>query len=189
MGQGKRMRETLTINALIVVVVAVVWVGAFKAHDLMLPMTAHTAGIDLIFIPSGIRFFALLIGGVWAAVGVSLGSLFLVGSEFNVRSSAEIVVIAVCSGFSPYVSLVVTQRLMGIDRRLTNLFARDLPVLAFGTAAGSAALHNVLFWVFGLEPAGDMLSSTAAMAAGDFFGSLLVVILLIGVMRLYRHWQ
>jgi hypothetical protein len=185
----RQVRETLKINALIVLVSAIIWIGAFKAHDVLLPMTSITAGIDLIFIPSGIRFFALLIGGVWAAVGVSLGSLFLAGPEFNIRGAAEIFVIAACSGFAPYVSLLVTQRLMGMDRRLTNLFARHLPVLAFGTAAGSAILHNLLFWAFGFEPGGAILSRIFAMATGDFAGSLLVVILVIGVMRLYRQWR
>lgn len=181
------MTETLKINALIVIVAALLWYGAFKAHDLLLPMTSVTAGIDLIFIPSGIRFFALLIGGFWAALGISLGSILLVGSEFNLQTPLEMTIIAACSGLAPYVSLLVSQRLMGIDRNLTNLFPRHLPVLAFGTAAGSAVLHNALFWAFGFESAGSVFSKTFAMAAGDFAGSLLVVILVIGAMRLYRR--
>lgn len=188
-GQDNKTGETLKVNALIVFVTAIVWIGAFKAHDAMLPMTAHAAGIDLIFIPSGIRFFALLIGGVWAAVGVALGSLLLAGGEFNLRSLSEIAVIAACSGFAPYAALLVSERLMGINQSLTNLFARHLPVLAFGTAAGSAVLHNALFWMLGFQPTGSMISSTFAMAAGDFAGSLVVVLLVIGVMRLIRHWR
>ncbi len=183
------MPETLKVNVLIVLASAVVWVVAFKLHDLMLPMTALTAGIDLIFIPSGIRFFALLIGGVWAAVGVSLGSFLLVGSEFSLHSLADIAVIAVCSGFAPYAALLGTQRLIGIDPNLTNLFPRHLPVLALGTAIGSAVIHNAVFLLFGLASAESIFSRSFAMAAGDFAGSLMMVILVIGVMRLYRRWQ
>jgi hypothetical protein len=183
------MPETLKVNALIVLASALVWVVAFKLHDLMLPMTALSAGIDLIFIPSGIRFFALLIGGVWAAVGVALGSLLLAGSEFGLRSPVEIAGIAVCSGFAPYASLLATQRLLGIDRNLTNLFPRHLPVLALGTAIGSAVIHNCLFLLFGLSSAGSIFSRSFAMAAGDFAGSLMMVILVIGGMRLYRRRQ
>ena len=188
-GQGEQRLETLKINALIVVVSALMWVVAFKVHSIALPTTAHAAGIDLIFIPSGIRFFALLIGGVWAAVGVSLGSLLLAGNEFNIHSLAKIGAISAMSGFGPYVSLLVSQRLLRIDSSLGNLFTRHLPLLAFGTAAGSAILHNVLFLGLGLETSGAFLQSTFAMAAGDFAGSLLVVILVIGVMRLYRRWR
>lgn len=183
------MRESLKINVLIVFISAVVWVGAFKAHEMVLPMARHAAGIDIFFIPSGIRFFALLVGGIWAAAGVVLGSLLLAGSEFNLRSSAEIATIAAYSGFAPYISLLASQRLIGIERNLGNLFPRHLPMLAFGTAAGSAVLHNLLFWTLGLETAEMLPSGILAMATGDFLGSLMVVILVIGVMRLYRRWQ
>jgi hypothetical protein len=167
----------------------VLWFVAFRLHDLLLPMTALTAGIDLIFIPSGIRFFALLIGGVWAAVGVSLGSLLLAGSEFGLRSPVEIAGIAVCSGFAPYAALLATQRLVGIDRSLTNLFPRHLPILALGTAIGSAVIHNGLFWLFGFTSTEVIFSRTLGMAAGDFAGSLMMVVLVIGLMRLYRRWR
>lgn len=188
-GQSGQNQETLKINALIVVVSALVWVLAYKMHNFALPMMAHAAGIDLVFIPSGIRFFALLIGGVWAAVGVSLGSLLLAGGEFNIHSLAEIGAISAVSGFAPYVSLLASQRLLGINSSLNNLFTRHLPLLAFGTAAGSAILHNLLFWGLGFEMSGTLPDRTLAMAAGDFAGSLLVVILVIGVMRLYRRWR
>lgn len=188
-GRGNRMREALKINGLIILVSALLWAAAFKVHDVIMPMAYHAAGIDLIFIPSGIRLFAMLIGGVWAAVGVALGSLLLVGGEFNIRSPGEILTIAAFSGFAPYVSLLVSQRLMGIETSLGNLFPRHLPALAFGTAAGSSILHNLLFWVCGFEATDKLPSNTLAMATGDFLGSLMVVILVIGVMRLYRYWR
>ena len=175
-----------TINALIAAVSGLLWFGAFRAHEALLPMTAHTAGIDVVFIPSGIRFFLLLIGGIWAALGVSLGSLFLAGSVFEHADIDEIAVISVCSGFLPLVALMLSMRLLGISESLSNLFSRHLPILGFGTALGSSILHNLLFWAFGIEPANALFSGIFTMAMGDFVGILLVVLFAIGALRIYR---
>lgn len=187
--QSSGRGEALQVNAIVMLASSVAWVVAFKAHEALWPFAPHAAGIDLIFIPSGIRFFAILIGGLWAAIGVALGSLLLAGGEFNISDLLEIGAISACSGFAPYVSLLASQRIARINRNLANLFPRHLPTLAFGTAVGSALIHNLLFWGFGFEGVGSLLPDSLAMAAGDFVGSLIVVILVVGVMQLYRRWR
>ena len=177
------------IKALIVFVSGTLWFVSFEAHDWLLPMTTHAAGIDVVFVPSGIRFFLLLIGGIWAALGVSLGSLLLSGREFGISNIGEIAAIAAYSGFAPLVALLISMRLLGISESLVNLFPRHLPILALGTAIGSSLFHNLLYWAFGFQPADALLSGFFAMAMGDFTGILLVVILVIGVLRLYRIRQ
>lgn len=174
------------IKALIVLVSGTLWFGSFRAHDWLLPLTTYTAGIDVVFVPSGIRFFLLLIGGVWAAVGVALGSLLLSGSEFGISDVGEITAIAAYSGFAPLVALLISMRLLGISDNLSTLMPRHLPVLALGTAVGSSVFHCLLYWAFGLLPADRLISDILAMAMGDFTGILIVVVFVIGALRLYR---
>ena len=46
----------------------------------------------------------IMIGGIWAALGVCVGSLFLVGSVFQTAQRWVILPVAVGSGLFPYVS-------------------------------------------------------------------------------------
>lgn len=180
------MRTSFGINGLIVVTSALLWYGSHRLHFAYLGFLSHAPGIDLIFIPSGVRLALLLLGGVWAAVGVALGSLLLAGHEFGIASPAGILVIAITSGFAPYAALRLTQRVFGISQHLGNLQAWHLPVLSLCVAAGSSFAHNLVFAGLGREAWRDLAANTLAMAMGDFVGSLLVVALALGAILLYR---
>jgi len=151
-----------------------------------MPGLIHAPGIDIVFIPSGIRLIMLMIGGSAAAVEVSIGSLFLAGPEFGISNVWVIAIVALCTGLCPYVALLATQRLLGVSRNLENIRPVHLPLIALGVAAGSAVLHNLLFWALRIEGTADLPGHTLAMATGDFTGSLVAVAIVFGLLRLRR---
>lgn len=174
------------LGGLIALSSALLWVAGVSAHNALLSSMAAAPGIDFVFMPSGVRLILLMLGGVWAAVGVSVGSLFLVGREFTTADSGVIVLISLCTGFCPYLALLATQRLFGISRDLGNLTALHLPLIALGVAVGSSLLHNLLFTGLGLQQLAQLPPHLLAMAAGDFTGSLLAVAILFAAVRLRR---
>lgn len=176
----------MKFNGLIAICAALIWVAVVVAHNILLPVMAHSPGIDVVFIPSGVRLVLLMVGGPWAAVGVALGSLFLIGPEFGTGSPSEIAVIALCTGFCPYLALLATQRLFGISANLGNLKAVHLPIIALGVGIGSSLLHNLLFLALGRTQLPRFPGDVMGMVAGDFTGSLLAVGLLCLVVRLRR---
>ena len=174
---------------MVVVCSGVAWVGAFMLNERFLPAVSHAPGIDLVFIPSGVRLLAIMIGGIWAAVGVSLGSLFLAGSEFQTMQAGTILAIAACSGACPFLAFRASLRATGVDAGLTQLSPGLLPVISLGVALGSSLLHNVLFGLFGIQNWHGFTDHVLAMATGDFLGILLAVVLAFLILRSYRRPQ
>ena len=181
-----RMPSGLKTNLLILLVSAALWFGAYHLNGWLMSFAVHVPGISLIFLPSGIRLLALMTGGVWAAAGITLGAFLCMDSEFASTSLMQASAISLAAGFGAYFSLLATCRVLGISPHLANLMPVHLPLMALGTAIGSAALHNVLFSHFGMATWRQFIENLAAMAAGDFIGSLLAILLLMGGLRLYR---
>ena len=175
------------INGAILCASALAWAGTFLLNDHFLHFFKHTPGIDFIFMPSGGRFLLIIIGGIWAALGVCLGSLFLVGQEFGVGQPLIILIIAAGTGLFPYAALRASLWAAGVNKTLANLSAIMLPLISLGVAMGSAVLHNVLFSVLGIKPWQDIAENTLAMAAGDFTGTLLAIVLVFAILRLIRR--
>lgn len=181
------LKERWKVSAVIVACSAVAWVGAFLIHERFLSVFSHAPGIDLVFIPSGVRLIAIMIGGIWAVVGVSLGSLFLTGPEFHTMHPGSILAIAACSGLCPYLALRASLRATGVDVGLRQLTAGRLPVISLGVAVGSSLLHNLLFSLLGLEQWSGFTDNVLAMATGDFLGILLAVVAAFLILRSYRR--
>ena len=169
------LKDIWKIPAIIVVCSALAWIGAYMIHNRFLPFFSHSPGIDLVFIPSGVRLIAIMIGGIWAAVGVSLGSLFLTGPEFHTMQAGTILAIAACSGFGPYLALRVSLRATGVELGLKQLSPGLLPVISLGVAVGS--------W---LEQWSGFADNVLAMAIGDFLGILLAVVIAFLILRRSR---
>lgn len=77
------LMEKWKVSTLIVACSAVAWVGAFMIHSSFLPFVSHSPGIDLVFIPSGVRLLVIMIGGIWAAVGFPSARCFSPGPNFR----------------------------------------------------------------------------------------------------------
>ncbi|PZF78476.1 hypothetical protein DK847_01270 [Aestuariivirga litoralis] len=181
------MTENLKVNVLIVAVSGVAWVSAFALQERFLSLFSHAPGIDLVFIPSGVRLIAILIGGIWAVVGIGLGGLVLTGREFHTMQPGIIALVAACGGLFPYLALRASLWATGVDWGLRKLTAVRLPLICLGVALGSSVLHNVLFGLLGLEAWPSFSSNTTAMAAGDFIGTLLAVLVVFLALRILRR--
>ncbi len=175
------------IKGLIFVLSALVCVGSYLLDGHFLKLLPHTPGIDLVFIPSGMRLIVIMIGGIWAALGVCVGSLFLVGSVFQTAQLLVVLSVAAGSGLFPYAALRASLWATGVDKSLAELSAIKLPLISLGVAVGSSILHNVLFSALGLKPWQDLAENSLAMAAGDFIGILLAVVIVFVILRLIRR--
>jgi len=175
------------LNVLVTVSSAAIWIAAVLFHRTFLPWLSYAPGIDVVFIPAGVRLVLLMIGGFYAAVGVGLGSLPFLQPEFGVADAGDIAALTFSSGFFPYVALLATQRLLGISSNLENIRPLHLPLIALGVAVGSSLLHNLLFAALGLQQWSQLPEHSIAMVTGDFTGSLVAVIVAYAIVRLRRR--
>lgn len=183
------MKDGWQVKISVVAVSASFWVTSVLINNRLFAGASHAPGIDVIFIPSGVRLIAIMIGGIWAATGISLGSVYLTGPEFGLADPLTIMGISAWSGFAPFVSLVITMRLMGVSFSLQRLAPAHLPVISLGVAVGSSLLHNLLFSILGLQPWSAFGANCLAMATGDFVGMLLAVALIYVFLRLFGKWR
>lgn len=181
------MMERVVNGVLIAVTSFILWLASRSLHESYFSEVQFAMGIDLFHIPSGIRLLLLLIGGVAAATGIALANLLSVEAELGIGGSAQIVLASFYTAFATLFSLWLTLRIMGVDRDLKVLVPRHLPWICLGTAVGSSMFHNVFFSAIAPVPLASLALNTLAMIAGDFLGSLAVVGLLWGAIRLIRR--
>ena len=181
------MKEHWKVNGLVFAVAGLAWVGSFALSRHFLPYFEQAPGVDFIFIPSGVRLIAVMVGGIWAALGVSAGSLFLAGHEFSTGNIGTVLAIAAGSGLFPYVALRMSLRAVGVGARLTQLTPLKLPIVSLGVAIGSSVLHNLLFCALGIQSWKSFVPNTTTMVTGDFAGTLLAVVIVFVVLRIIRR--
>lgn len=180
------MASNMKVNLLVAGAAALLWLASFALNDWLLDFAQHTPGIHLIFLPSGVRLLALLVGGFWAAAGIALGVFCCLVFEFGPNGLHRFAALALANGFGAYFALIIMCRIAGVMPSLDNLRPAHLPIAALGAALGSSLLTNVLFISFGQDQWQNYVEHAAAMAAGDVVGSLIVIVLVMGTLRLWR---
>lgn len=180
------MTSNMRINGLVVATAALLWILSFALNEWLLGFAQHTPGIHLIFLPSGVRLLALLVGGFWAAAGVSLGVFCCLMFEFGPDGAHRLAALSIANGFGAYVALLLMCRFAGVAPSLDNLRPAHLPLVALGTGLGSSVITNALYIGFGQDQWQNYVEHVAAMAAGDVVGSLIMILLVMAVLRLWR---
>ena len=173
-------------RALIVAASALIWLAGSLLYRWVAPPTGFVPGIDIIYPPAGLRTLLLIIGGGWAAVGLSVANLAMIPEELGLHGLASRILFSAYAGAVPYVAMLGTFGLLGIARGLTDLSPRHLPALCFGIALGSSVLHVAAFCVIGSVPWSGFMAAAAAMTLGDFTGCLIVILLALGAIKTFR---
>lgn len=188
-GLRKPVRWASLATPLLVVLASVaLWLTVVLVENRLLPRILHD-GSDLLLLAPGLRLLLLLVGGGWAAAGITFASLILPGAGGGDAAPWQTILLAVTSGFAPYVSLRLTSRILGVDKNLANLCSMHLPLISLGVALGSSALHAVAFGLSGMVPLPHLPGLALAMASTDFLGCLITVLFVTLGMRLFRRWQ
>lgn len=165
------------------------WMGFWFFNKYALSDTLVTTGINLLFVPAGIRLLLVLLFGIWGALGVFIADPILFLNEFGRGAPLEIIVNSAIAGFGPYVVVRAVGRLIGINPDLKGLGPWHLPVLALAVSLFVPLLFNLQYLLHGRYPAAEFLRNYTAMAAGDFLGCFLVLALARAAIWAYRSWS
>lgn len=173
-------------RTLIVVASAAIWLAGSMLYRWAAPPTGFAPGIDLIYPPAGLRTLLLIVGGLWAAIGLSIANLMMVPEDLGLNNFASRALFSVYAGVAPYVAMVGSFKLLGLSRGLADLKPRHLPVLCFGIALGSSVLHVIAYCIIGTVEWSHFFAAVAAMALGDFTGCLVVILVVMGILKAFR---
>lgn len=161
-------------------------VSGLLAHSIS-SVTEYQAGIDLVYLPAGIRLGIVLVFGLWGAVGIVIANPILFYLEFGQRDFFELGTNSLICGLVPYGAVHAVKRMLSIDERLDALLPPHLPVLALAVSVTTPLALNINFTAFHNKPGSGIWGNTSAMMLRDFRGCLAVLILMSVGIAVYRR--
>lgn len=178
---------TAPAQAMLVLICAVTYFYAFKLNLYWFDWIEFSHGVNWVYIPSGLRLLFVLIMARLGGIGVALSSIAVNYHYGDADTHVFNIVTGVISGASPCVARYLARRWFNLDPLLMNLTGRDFFKLSVLFAAVNALLHQL--WFFWMNKTSDFLASTLAMAAGDWFGTVLVLATVSFAIQIYKFKQ
>jgi hypothetical protein len=158
---------------LIVGVTALFYVALFLLNDSAFSRLDFSAGVNWVFLPSGLRLVAVLLFDKWGALGIVLGSLMLAFNDARLTDPITVGVAACISGLAPLLARQICLGLTDLDVNLKALTALGLVRIALIFSALSAGLHQSWYAWRGVSD--QALASVLVMFSGDMLGTMLVL--------------
>lgn len=171
----------------LVLLSAFLWIGFGLISQPLFDWAHHSAGIDLVYFPAGVRLLIVLTFKVWGALGVSLSNPAMALFEFGQQEWPELLVNSFIAGFVPFLTVVACCKLAGVGSNLAALKPLHIPVFALAVSVVTPLLFNLQFLIFGLKPDQDFAANLSAMILGDFLGCLLALVIARIVIAAYRQ--
>lgn len=171
-----KLRVT-ALDLLLVAVSGALWAGCWFLNKVLLADTLVTTGINLVYLPAGVRLLLVLLFGPWGALGIFLVDPLLFFHEHGSGSLAEVIGTSFISAFSPYLAVLGFCWVTGISPRLGGLKPLHLPMLALLVSVVTPLLFNLHFLFYDRHADDDFARNIAAMVTGDFLGCFAVLAL------------
>jgi len=162
---------------------ALYWL-TYEFHELLIPYVSYAQGIELLFLPAGIKLVMVMVGGWRGALGCGL-ALFSLSPRFWPGQDplwlAGYATLSVCVTWA-VLGVMLGRKALG--PALEGLSFWDIVQIdATNTLLHGIAI-NGYFCALGLRSSEALWSSALAMALGDFLGSGMVLLLVLLVARI-----
>jgi len=179
------MHQTNRLHVSLVLVCAVFYFFAFQLNAHLFGDLQFSAGVNWVFIPSGLRLLLVLVLPELGAIGIVLASFainYLYGAPdahlFNIVTSA-------ISGLTPLAARYVAIHALRVHVDLSGLTGQNLFKASLLFALLSALAHQI--WYVSQGATTDFIASTLVMALGDLLGTVLVLAMASVLIKLYRR--
>lgn len=182
---GER-RDEFLLAAGAVAVSACVWLALGKINQALSTVTEYAPGVDLVYLPAGVRLGLILLFRLWGAIGITLSNPLLFAGEFGGRPALEIATNCVITGFVPLLTVIAICWILRIDSNLASFKPSHLPLIALAVSLTAPIAFNITFVAFGYKSFPEVFSDLSAMVLGDFLGCLIVLLVMRTVIRLCR---
>jgi hypothetical protein len=148
---------------------------SFKINELFDSIAQYAAGINLVFIPAGIKLLCLLVGGEAALVGLVISSVYVSMGVWENTTVMQMVYFACTAVGSYYVVVLLVKKFMRIDDSLSNLRYLHILILSAAGSILNGFIHNVVYVWQDKVKGEDFLAHATAMIVGDFLGCFIVI--------------
>ena len=182
----KRDRQNFRIGYLGLALSGSVWLLVGFVNLALSPLLGFGPGVDLLYLPAGVRLVLLLLFRAWGATGIAVADGILYQLVFGEGGYSLIVINAIISGFVPLGVLIVASKVMNVDPNLVRLTPMALVVMAFSVSIVTPLIYNFKHWMVGYVAAHELAARFSAMVLGDFLGCLAIVFIIWSAIRVYR---
>jgi hypothetical protein len=161
----------------------ILYLGAFQINQTLDEYVLYAQGVALIFLPAGIKHISILIGRLWGAIGCFLALAYLTPEFWTEISWLQIFLYSGISTAATVGLILAGMRILGINSDLSNLRFMHLPLLDLITTTGHSFATNAYFIADGMKVTQEFVTNALGMALGDFIGSFIMMMLLLGAIR------
>ena len=174
------------LSASLIATSGILWFGFSTFNKDVLSVTNFSTGVELVYLPAGIRLILVLIFGIWGAIGITFANLFPVTINIGHQSPEAIVINSAIAGFVPFLTVRAVQRLLGVDHDLSSLRPIHLPLLALAVSVVTPVAFNIQFVDLGVTQVSDLSENLSAMMLGDFLGCLVALAVLRAILAVIK---
>ena len=174
-------------QAIVTFACAVAYFYAYQLNAHYFEWFEFSQGVNWLYLPSGLRLLFVLVLTHMGALGITLGSIainYMFGASdahvFNLGTS-------LISGGSPYLARFIAIRFFQLNTGLTGLNSKAFFKLTVLFALTNGLLHQV--WFFWTGQTDSLITNALVMAAGDWFGTVLVLATASLVIKLFQTKQ
>lgn len=168
---------------LLAIMAGVAYIVFYRINEFSDTWTVYTQGINLVFLPAGIKHIAILVARGWGALGC-LVALFMMASEsWSAEPSIKVLGYSMVSIMATWLGITLGLRAMQVKEDLTNLRFTHLPMMDLITTGLHGGLVNLYFIASGMK-SDYFLNNAMAMMLGDFIGSFIILMCLLITLKL-----
>jgi hypothetical protein len=167
--------QKISVNTqlLLTLVCGVAYFYAFQLNVHWFEWMEFSHGTNWVFLPSGLRLLFVLVLLRAGAIGIALGSVVVNYTIGDPDAHVFNIVTGLISGASPYIARQLAVMWFELDQHLANVSGRMFFKLSVLFAGVNALTHQL--WFFWEGHTQNFLASAAAMAVGDWTGTVLVL--------------
>lgn len=132
---------------------------------------------SIIFLPAGVRLLACLVGRTWGALGIFIGSFFVVvPSVFPNEASSFHLAVALINTFSVLVSVVLALKFFKISDDLSNLRFTQLPFIDLIATFSQATFYYLFLYSVNHVEESELLPKFVSQMTGNFLGGMIFML-------------
>lgn len=180
-----RISSEMMEGMLLAIIASTLYFLAYRINEFTDTWSIYTQGINLVFLPAGIKHIAILLARGWGALGCFVALFFLASESWTGEPTVKVLGYCVVSILTTWLGIIIGFRLMHIDNDLSNLEFIHLPFMDLITTALHGHLVNAYFILVGMK-ADHLIQNAFAMMVGDFIGSFIILMCMLLALKFFR---
>lgn len=167
-----------------IVMVSLFFVATFIVNHEVFEVFELNHFVSLVFIPSGVRIFSVLVYDVIGALGIFFGSLLISFAYLGLTNVELSICAAFVSAGSAMLSRVLCVRFMDLETNFRAISLAQVVQISLVFSLISATMHQALYKLVGVSD--GFLINTFYMFVGDLTGA---IIFMASVRYLVALWK